>query len=253
MIRLLAPTLVLLGLVAVGSSRALAIEPAPAMPGDDRAGVSAPSNEDGVDPSRPAADGLETETVSGGEGGDASSTDDADQEGHGKADTPPLLSIDFGSAFWSLLIFLGLVFVLGKFVWPKILEGLQSREQKIHVDLVGAENANAEAKKTLAEYERKLSAAQAEARQVVEQARADAEQLKARLAEETEQEMARLRERATEDIQRAKRQALADLSAHAADLAVDVAGRILQRDIEAGDTDRLIQQSLDEMDAGSRN
>lgn len=243
MIRLIAPTLVLLGLTVIGSSRALAIESAPAMPGDDRAGASAPFDEVTVDaPPLGADDGRDTDNVSDNE------DDSAHEQGHGKADAPPLLNLDLGSAVWNLLIFLTLVIILGKFVWPKILEGLQSREQKIHDDLTGAEKANAEAKKTLAEYEKRVAEAQAEARQMLDQARLDAEQLKARLADETEQEMARLRERATEDINRAKQQALQDLSAHAADLAVDVAGRILQRDIEPGDTDRLIQQSLEELD-----
>lgn len=245
MVRLAAATITLL-LISLPAS---GIDPMLADPGDGRGqALLQQAVEDSTHAQRDAS--VDDHDHDPDAADDAAHDDEAD---HAEHEAPPLLSVNLGSAVWNLIIFLVLVAILGKFVWPKILEGLRSREQKIHDDLVGAEKANAEAKRTLAEYEQKLAESQAEARKLLEQARADAEQLKSRLADETEQELARLRQRATEDINRAKRQALQDLSAHAADLAVDVAGRILQRQIDASDTDRLVQQSLEELENARGN
>ena len=62
------------------------------------------------------------------------------------AGTPPLLQIDIGSAICNLAIFLGVLAILSKFVWPTILGGLQAREDKIHGDLEAAEKANLDAR-----------------------------------------------------------------------------------------------------------
>jgi F-type H+-transporting ATPase subunit b len=184
---------------------------------------------------------------------EAGQTAAADAQGetgddHGAHDAPPLLSVNLGAAIWNLIIFLVVVALLGKFVWPQILAGLRGREEKIAHDLAEAEKRHAEAKRMLADYERKLADAQAESRKMLDQAREDAEKLKARLASETETEMQRLRERATQEINLAKQQALQELYATGAELATAVAGKILQRQIQPEDTDRLVRQSLEELE-----
>ncbi len=176
-------------------------------------------------------------------------TTHAGDAGHGAGhDAPPLLSVDLGAAVWNILIFFAVVFVLGKFVWPQILEGLRAREGKIRDDLEQAEKANADARRALEEYKQRLAEAQAESRQMIEQARTDAEQLRAKLKTDTESEVQQLRDRATQDIDRAKQQALTDLYAHSAELATAVAAKILQRQVTPDDTQRLIDESLQEMD-----
>src|SRR5689334_18680374 len=72
---------------------------------------------------------------------------------------PPLLSADPGAAIWTLILFCLLLVILGKFVWPTILSGLQAREGKIRGDIQSAEAANAKAQQTLAEYQKQLAEA----------------------------------------------------------------------------------------------
>lgn len=148
---------------------------------------------------------------------------------------------------WSVVVFSIFFAVLAFVVWPKILKALQAREDKQRGDLEAAEKANADAKATLAEYERKLADAHAEARQILEQTRTDADQLRAKLKADTEAEMTKLRDQASADINRAKQAALQDLYAHSAELATAVAAKILQRQVTEPDTQRLIDQSLEEL------
>ena len=103
---------------------------------------------------------------------------DTRSHGGGHADpagTPPLLQIDIGSAICNLAIFLGVLAILSKFVWPVILGGLQAREDKIHGDLEAAEKANAEAKSLLTEYQSKLDDAASQVQAMLAQARKDSE------------------------------------------------------------------------------
>ena len=59
-----------------------------------------------------------------------------------------------------------------------------------------------------------------------------------------------MKQRATRDLESAKRAAITDLHAQVASLAADVASRILKREISAADQQRLVDESLSEMDKG---
>jgi hypothetical protein len=54
---------------------------------------------------------------------------EAEHGGHGEGEVN-LLKMDYGTAIFTLIIFIGLVIVLGKFVWPQIVKGLDVREAK---------------------------------------------------------------------------------------------------------------------------
>jgi len=147
----------------------------------------------------------------------------------------------------AIIAFLVLLAILHKLAWKPILTGLQDREQKIREDLEQAERANQEAKQTLAEYEKKLAEAQEEARHIVDQSRQDAEKVAAQRKEEMQTELTNLRQRAEQDITAAKQQALSEIYTTVATLSTDVAQRILQREINTDDQQRLVQESLDEL------
>ena len=177
--------------------------------------------------------------------GTAFAAEGAEGEGGGQGF---ILDVDPGAAVWNLAMFLILLFVLGKFVWPHVLQGLQAREAKIRSEIESAEAANQQAKETLDEYQQKLAAAHAEARQLVDQARQDADAVRKRMISETEQEISRMRQRATDQIDQAKQAAVQDLYDRSADLAVSIAGKLLQREIAEQDARQLIDNSLDEME-----
>ena len=55
-----------------------------------------------------------------------------------------LLTPEFGLLIWTLLAFLVVFFILGKFAWPAIVKGLKQREQSIADSLATAEQVKAE-------------------------------------------------------------------------------------------------------------
>jgi len=167
-------------------------------------------------------------------------------EAHAHADGNPM-TIVYMEMIWAALVFLIFAGILGFVVWPKILAALQAREQKLEGDLVGAESARKQAEAALAEYKAKIAEAQAEARKVVEEAKTAAERAAASIRSQTESEIAKMRDRASAEIAAAKTQAVSEIHAHTAELATLVAGKILRRQINAEDQQRLVQESLAEL------
>ena len=172
-------------------------------------------------------------------------------EAHGD-EMPFLLDVDLGSAIWNLIVFLLLLAVLAKFVWPPILKGLQQRDEKLRSDLEGAERANRDAQETLNQYKTQLAEAQREAQRIIEQSRSDAQRVGAELKEQAQNELTQMRQRAEADIETAKQQAIADLYEQTAVLATQVAGQILKREIRPEDHQSLVQESLSGL-AATRN
>ena len=164
---------------------------------------------------------------------------------------PSLLDPNLLANLTGIVVFLVALAVLWIFVWPKIVKGLDDRNEKILSEIKSAEDARAQAKSALADYERELATAREEASQMINDARAQAKQLAEELREKNEKELADRMARANADIEAAKSEAVADLHGQAATLATLIAGKILDREITSGDNQKLVEESLAEL--GNRN
>ncbi len=91
---------------------------------------------------------------------------------------------DVGNALWTVVIFVLVVLVLGKFAWGPILDQLKTRENFIHDALSAAKQQKEAAEASLKEYTEKLRAARAEADSIIAQSRTDAERLREEMRSE---------------------------------------------------------------------
>jgi F-type H+-transporting ATPase subunit b len=157
------------------------------------------------------------------------------------------------TAITTLVIFVVLVAVLGKFAWGPIAKGLQDREDKIRKDIDQAEAARKSAEDALKEYQAKLASAQAEMRKMLDQAAKDAEGVAAGIKVKAQQESEEIKERALKDIDASKNAALSEIHDHAATLATNVAEKILRRQINENDQKALVQSSLEQLQSLARN
>ena len=156
---------------------------------------------------------------------------------------------DVGSALWTLVIFGLVVWVLGKYAWGPILQGLQEREQFIRRALEEAKRDRETAEARLREYEERLASARAEATALVEEGRRDAEVVRRKIEEESRQEAQRSIERAKREIGIARDTAVKELYALAAQIATSAAGRILERELSPADHERLVAETLKVLEA----
>lgn len=153
----------------------------------------------------------------------------------------------------ALIVFAIAFAVLGIFVWPKITKALDEREQKIRSEIANAEQAREQAKAALAEYERSLSNAREEANAMIVKAKADAKAVAEELRSRNQAEITEMKMRATKEIESAKQAAISSLHAEASNLAISIAGKILEREISPGDQKRMIDDSLHELAKAGKN
>jgi F-type H+-transporting ATPase subunit b len=144
----------------------------------------------------------------------------------------------------SLVVF-GLVFaILAVKVWPVIVKALNERESKIRSEIESAEMARQQAKAALDQYERALAEARAEAQRELEKAKSlQAAQL-AELKAKNDVAIAMERDKAMREIDASKKLAIQEIYAQGAALSTAVAGRILQRELNPADYQRLVDEAV---------
>lgn len=147
---------------------------------------------------------------------------------------------------FTLVVFLVLMFVLRKYAWNPIVEGLDKREKRIADQIEESKLANEKAQATLAQYEQRLAAAADQASQIMAEAKKEAEAAKARIVEEAGAEAQRQRQRAIADINAAKDQAVRDLAQRSVDSAISLAGNLVGKELDKTAHSDLINQSLEQ-------
>ncbi len=155
---------------------------------------------------------------------------------------------DLGNIIWTLVVFGLVVLVLDKFAWGPILDGLQQREDFIRESLESAKQDRDAAEARLASYDDKLTEARAEASAIVEEGRRDAEVLRQRIDQEAKVEAEKTLERAKREIGIAKETAVKELYTLSGTLATDIASAIVARELKPEDHERLIAESIDELE-----
>jgi F-type H+-transporting ATPase subunit b len=154
------------------------------------------------------------------------------------------MEVRYDLAVATFAVFLVLVTILTRFAWGPIRDGLDRRETMIAKRIAEAEISAATAAEELEKHRMQLAAASEEAQAIVDQARHTAENQAARILEQAREEAQRERERAASEIQAAKDQALREVARSGADLAVNLAGRILHREVRSDDHATLIREAL---------
>jgi F-type H+-transporting ATPase subunit b len=165
-------------------------------------------------------------------------------EGQGE---PNIFAGDLGNAIWTVVIFLGALFVLSKYAWGPLLEKMQAREDFIRDSLVKAKEDREAAEARLKEYEERLTEARAEATAIVEEGRRDAEVTRGRIEEEARQEATKTLERTRREIEIARVTAVKELYDLSGRLATGIASRIVGRELKAEDHERLVRDAIGEI------
>ena len=158
---------------------------------------------------------------------------------------PSIFTGDLGNIIWSLVTFLIVLVVLGKFAWGPVLTALQKREEFIHDSLAKAKSDREAAEASLAEYGRKLDASRAEATAIVDEGRRDAEVVKNRIQSEARAEAEAMLTRAKREIGLARDTAISELYGTTAKLATDIAGKIIGKELDPAAHEQLVAEAIE--------
>ncbi|MEM8875001.1 MAG: F0F1 ATP synthase subunit B, partial [Planctomycetota bacterium] len=151
-------------------------------------------------------------------------------------------------AVFTLIVFTVVVAILGKFAFGPIAKGLQEREDRIRDDIAAAEQTRIEAEKKQAEYAEQLATAEAKVRELMAEAQKNAENVVAKAKTDAQTEADAIKDRTNRELEDSRVAAVSSVRAEAATLATMVAEKILRREINAEDQQRLVQESLEALD-----
>lgn len=167
--------------------------------------------------------------------------------GHAEGSVTDLSVIQFLSA---IAVFVIVFALLAKTAWPKILGGLAAREDKIRSEVFAAERLRKEADAAKRDFEKSIAEARAEAQRMIESTRAEQTRLAADLRAKAEIELNEMRDQARANIEAAKKAAINEIYTQTATLATTVAGKILHREVNPGDQQRLVEESMGQLARG---
>jgi F-type H+-transporting ATPase subunit b len=147
-------------------------------------------------------------------------------------------------AIWTFAVFVVLFVVLKKFAWGPISEALDKRERHIADNIEAARRRDEDSRQLLAEYERKLAGAADQVRSMLDEARQDAEHTKQEIVAEARAAAQGEHQRAMRDIRTATDAAVEELSQRSADLAVQLAGKVISAKLTPEERSKLVKDSL---------
>lgn len=148
-----------------------------------------------------------------------------------------------------LVFFLILLWVMTKYVVPRLEAMYAERTAEIEGGIEKAAQAQAEAAAALDEYNNQLSEARAEAGRIREEARAQGAQIVAEMREQAQAEAARIVSSAQQQIAAERQQAVVQLRTEVGSLATDLASRIVGESLaDSARQSRVIDRFLDELE-----
>jgi F-type H+-transporting ATPase subunit b len=150
------------------------------------------------------------------------------------------------------IAFLIVFAVLAKLLLPRIQKTLAERTDAIEGGIKRAEDAQAEANRTLEQYKAQLSEARHEAARLREEAKEQGAQIIAEMREQAQAEARRITEAAQAQLVADRQQALAALRTEVGTISVELASKIVGESLtDEARQHRLVDRFPDELENGS--
>jgi F-type H+-transporting ATPase subunit b len=162
-----------------------------------------------------------------------------------------LISPNVGLMVWTIVVFLISLFILRKWVFPRIGEALDKRAQTIEGEIDSAAQLRQEADKVLEEYRERLKEARAQSEEIVQRARQSAEAHEHESRDRGKEILEEAAKRAERDIEAASKRALDDIRREVADLTIMATEKVTRKTLNDADQRRLVEEALGELDFSS--
>ncbi|MFB5084212.1 F0F1 ATP synthase subunit B [Symbiobacterium thermophilum] len=148
---------------------------------------------------------------------------------------------------WTIINFAVLLWGMHRFLYKPLLGAIQAREDEINANLKKAAEDRAEAERLRREFEAQIANAQREAQEIINKAVKNATAVKEQIEAEARARAAEMLEQATQTIEREKAKAVAELRREVADLAVAVAGKVIEKSLDDAEHRRLADSFVTEV------
>ena len=157
------------------------------------------------------------------------------------------LNINFFTALFTLANTVALFLVLKKFLWGPVMKMIQDRQKEIDDMYAEADQAKLEASNLRTEYEEKLSVAAQTSERMVKEAMERGQHREEDIIRQANAEADAIRRKAQADIAQEKKKALNDAKNEIADLAMDIAGKVVGHSLTGKDQEKLVDRFIEEL------
>jgi F-type H+-transporting ATPase subunit b len=149
---------------------------------------------------------------------------------------------------FAFAVFSSLLLILSAKVWKPVLKALDDRDDAIRGEMDRANESKLEAEKLLAEQKLAMNQLREEGRCMREEAMSLAEKQKAELLATAQHEAEQLAAKARADIQQEKNQMFEDVKSLAVEIGVDLASKILAKEMDSKSHVVAIKDSLSQLE-----
>ena len=158
------------------------------------------------------------------------------------------VGVNLWTALFVLLNTLLIFFVARKYLFGPVTAIIAQRQQEIDGLYAQAEDARDTARELQREYQEKLSLAAATGDQLVTEAAVRARGLEADILRDANARAAAIRAKAAEDIAREQKKVLNEAKDEICVIALAIAGKVVERELNAADHARLLEGFLAELE-----
>ena len=155
-----------------------------------------------------------------------------------------IISVNIWNILLSLVNLLILFLILKKFLFKPVMKIMNERQNQVTAIYADAENDRQAAADMKQEYEMRMATAREEADGLVRNAVQTAQRKSDSIIAEANSQAAHLKQKAQNEIQMEKKQMLSDVKAEISDLAVSIASRIMEREVNAQDHADFVDQFI---------
>jgi F-type H+-transporting ATPase subunit b len=155
-----------------------------------------------------------------------------------------LVTPGIGLIFWTAIVFLLLLGILGKFAWKPILNAIKTREEGIEKALGAAERALNDMRELKSNNEKMLVEARNERDALMKEARETKESIIAEAKNKAQKDADRIMASAREQIINEKNAAVAELKNQVASLSIEIAEKILRSDLSTDEKQKALVNNL---------
>ncbi len=152
-----------------------------------------------------------------------------------------------GLMIWTLVTFILVAFILRRVAWGPILKAVDEREKQITSSIEAAKKERAEAEKLLTEQKTAIAAARQEAADMMRKNQSEMDRFRDELMAKARKEADELKKDAERSINEEKNRAVAELKGQAVSLAIQIAEKLLEQELDQNKHKALAEKFIAEL------
>jgi len=154
-------------------------------------------------------------------------------------------SLAIGDMLFYAICFIILMWLIKIVAWKPINKMMQDRADKISNDIDSAEKSRDDAAKLAKQRQDALANSRHEATSIVDSAKKQGQQQRDGILADAQTDAQSLKDNAKKDIEQERQDALASVRNDVADLSIEIASKIIQKELSADDQKALIDSYIE--------